>query len=47
MRIIAKAKPEVIVHVAAETNVDKCESSRAEAWRMNAEGTRYIAKAYN
>jgi dTDP-4-dehydrorhamnose reductase len=45
--VITEAKPDMVVHAAAETDVDKCESSRTEAWRVNVEGTRHIAEACN
>ena len=35
-----KIKPEAVVHAAALTNVDKCESEKELAWRINVEGTR-------
>jgi dTDP-4-dehydrorhamnose reductase len=36
--------PSVVVHTAAQTNVDKCEASKELAWRINAEGTRNVAQ---
>jgi dTDP-4-dehydrorhamnose reductase len=44
-RAISNYKPEVVVHIAAQTNVDKCESHREEAWKVNAEGTKNVAEA--
>lgn len=44
-RVIGSRKPHIVVHAAAETNVDKCEAHRDEAWKVNAEGTRNIAEA--
>jgi dTDP-4-dehydrorhamnose reductase len=38
-------RPAVVVHAAAETNVDKCETNKELAWRINAEGTRNVAQA--
>jgi dTDP-4-dehydrorhamnose reductase len=37
--------PEVVVHAAALTDVDKCEINRDLAWRINVEGTRNIVEA--
>jgi dTDP-4-dehydrorhamnose reductase len=37
-------KPEVVVHSAAMTDVDRCESEKALAWRINVEGTLNIAE---
>lgn len=45
LRVLEGARPECVVHAAAETNVDKCETSKELAWSVNAEGTRNIAKA--
>jgi len=44
-RVLSAVKPEFVVHAAAETNVDKCETDRKLAWSVNAEGTRNIAEA--
>jgi len=44
-RVLSTVKPELVVHAAAETNVDKCETNRELAWSVNAEGTRNIAEA--
>lgn len=41
---IYKIKPEVIVHSAALTNVDECETNKELAYKINAEGTRRIAE---
>jgi len=45
LKVLEGARPEWVVHAAAETNVDKCETDRALAWSVNAEGTRNIASA--
>lgn len=37
--------PEVVVHCAAKTNVDACESDREGAFRLNAEGSANVARA--
>jgi len=36
---INKAKPDVIVHAAAMTNVDECETNSKEAFNINVKGT--------
>jgi dTDP-4-dehydrorhamnose reductase len=41
----SKLKPEIAIHTASETNVDKCETQKEQAWRINVEGTRNIAFA--
>ncbi|HUG14390.1 MAG TPA: dTDP-4-dehydrorhamnose reductase, partial [Thermomicrobiales bacterium] len=42
---IARARPHVIVHAAAATNVDKCEQDPKLAFEVNALGTRHVAQA--
>ncbi len=41
----SEIKPEVVVHAAALTDVDKCEKEKQLAWKVNVEGTENIAKA--
>ena len=38
-----KLKPDVVIHTASETNVDKCETEKEHSWKINVEGTRNIA----
>jgi len=45
LNIFTRLKPDIAIHAAAETNVDKCETQREHAWNVNAEGTRNIAEA--
>lgn len=47
LRVFSKFKPDIVVHTAAETNVDRCEVNKEHAWKVNAEGTRNIAKTCN
>lgn len=42
---VSSVRPDVVVHCAAETRVDYCESHPDEALRVNAEGTRHVARA--
>lgn len=44
-RVFSKIKPNVVIHTAAETNVDKCENDKNRALRVNAEGTKFLAEA--
>lgn len=44
-RVLSRVRPKLVVHAAAETNVDKCETNRQLSWSVNAEGTRSIAQA--
>jgi len=45
LSIFNKLEPNIAIHTASETNVDKCETEKEHAWKTNAEGTRNIAKA--
>jgi len=38
-------KPDVVVHAATLTDVDKCEMDKELAWRVNVEGTKNIVEA--
>ena len=42
---VSKLKPEVLIHPAAYTDVDGCESNRELAMAVNGEGTRHVAQA--
>lgn len=44
---ILKEKPDVIIHCAAYTAVDKAEEDRNLCYSVNVEGTRYIAESAN
>ena len=44
-RHFRKVRPEVIVHAAAETDVDRCERDKHHATKVNAEGTKILAEA--
>lgn len=44
-KVIQHFKPQIVIHTAAETNVDKCEINKTWAWKANSEGTRNIAEA--
>jgi dTDP-4-dehydrorhamnose reductase len=41
---LGAARPDVVINPAAMTNVDACESRRAEAWAANAAGPRHLAE---
>jgi dTDP-4-dehydrorhamnose reductase len=45
MGLITSARPDAIVHAAAWTAVDDCESDPDRAWRVNALGCRHVADA--
>ena len=44
---IYKIKPEVIIHTAALTNVDECETNKELAYNINVEGTKRVAEIAN
>jgi len=43
--LFQEIKPDAVIHTASETNVDKCETERDRAWKINVAGTRNIADA--
>src|SRR3990170_1756845 len=43
--LIGSLQPDVVIHTASETNVDKCETDKEHAWRVNVDGTRNLAEA--
>lgn len=45
LKVIQKSKPDVLIHAAGETNVDKCETDKEWAWKANVEGTKNISEA--
>lgn len=42
-KLLSKQKPEVVIHTAAYTDVDGCETNRELAWKINAEVTKHLA----
>ena len=45
MQMIGTAQPDAIVHAAAWTDVDGCQTDPDRAWKVNALGTRHVAEA--
>lgn len=43
--IIKECSPELVIHCAAFTGVDKCEAEIDKAYKVNATGTQYVALA--
>jgi dTDP-4-dehydrorhamnose reductase len=43
--IIGNIKPDVVIHTAAMTNVDQCESERELCWDMNVKAVEYLVEA--
>ena len=44
---VSNVKPDVIIHCAALTNVDYCETNQKEAKTINVDGTRNLRMGYN
>jgi dTDP-4-dehydrorhamnose reductase len=44
-QLFSKFKPDLVIHTASETNVDRCETEKERAWKINVVGTRNIAEA--
>jgi dTDP-4-dehydrorhamnose reductase len=42
---IEKIRPEIVIHLAAYTDVDGCELNKEKAFSVNAEGTKHVALA--
>ena len=43
--VFKELNPTIVVHAASLTNVDKCETNKTLAWKINVEGTSHIAIA--
>lgn len=43
-KVFNEIKPEIVVHTAALTNVDKCEEEKELAWKVDVEGTKNIVE---
>ncbi len=43
--VIAKVKPNVIIHTAAMTNVDQCETEKTSCWAQNVSSVEYLVDA--
>jgi dTDP-4-dehydrorhamnose reductase len=43
--VFKKVNPEVVVHAAALTDVDKCELDKELAWKINVEGAKNVVEA--
>jgi dTDP-4-dehydrorhamnose reductase len=44
-RYVKTVDPDVIIHCAAYTAVDKAEDDQENCWKVNVDGTKYLAKA--
>ena len=45
LNVVAKVKPDIVVHTAAYTDVDGCELDPKKAYKVNSNGTRNVALA--
>ena len=45
LKVILETKPNVIIHTAAMTNVDQCESEKDLCWEMNVNAVKYLVNA--
>lgn len=45
--IFSKFSPDIVIHAASETNVDRCETQKDSAWKINVEGTGNIVQVCN
>jgi dTDP-4-dehydrorhamnose reductase len=44
-QVIAQTKPDVLIHTAAMTQVDHCETQREACWLANVDAVKYVADA--
>ena len=44
-RIVHEFKPDYVIHTAAMTNVDQCETEREACWKLNVDAVQYLAEA--
>jgi dTDP-4-dehydrorhamnose reductase len=45
LEVINSAKPDAVIHAAAMTQVDQCETEREKCWRANVDGVAHIIEA--
>lgn len=45
MSVITKYKPDYVIHTAAMTNVDQCETEKENCWDQNVNAVKYIVSA--
>ncbi|MGA0557570.1 SDR family oxidoreductase [Larkinella sp. VNQ87] len=43
--VVGQTKPDVIIHTAAMTNVDQCESEKEACWAQNVKAVEYLVEA--
>lgn len=45
LSVIAKHQPDVVIHTAAMTNVDECETEKEDCWKQNVDAVSYLIEA--
>ncbi|MFC5410963.1 SDR family oxidoreductase [Larkinella bovis] len=45
LAVVGQTKPDVIIHTAAMTNVDQCESEKTACWAQNVSAVEYLIEA--
>ncbi len=45
LTVIGEHQPDVVIHTAAMTNVDQCETERQACWRLNVEAVGHVVEA--
>ncbi|MFD1145004.1 SDR family oxidoreductase [Larkinella insperata] len=45
LEVVGEAKPDVIIHTAAMTNVDQCEAEKEACWAQNVSAVEYLVEA--
>jgi dTDP-4-dehydrorhamnose reductase len=43
--LLAEIKPDFVIHTAAMTNVDQCETERENCWKLNVDAVQYLVEA--
>jgi dTDP-4-dehydrorhamnose reductase len=43
--VIQRTRPDVVIHTAAMTNVDQCETQKEECWKSNVTAVEYLVRA--
>lgn len=43
--VFGQYRPDVVIHTAAMTNVDQCETDKEECWKLNVTATEYLLEA--
>jgi len=45
LEVISEQQPDYVIHTAAMTNVDQCESEREACWKLNVDAVQYLIEA--